>query len=168
MRIYGYALRFLVFRTSACFAYFSSFIFSNFNFISVNDFFFFACVKKQSIVGFLFLWFSCKLIIVMFGTILNFDRFTSCVCGCKSLFVCVLFFSTCAVLFLPPKLVSSSSFYLFKTIKRWTLSKTPTSFQKVLQTRVCLLCAKHVLILPSVCVSNCLNFALPRDVFCLL
>lgn len=40
------------------------------------------------------------------------------------------------------------------------------SFQKVLQTRVCLLCAKHVLILPSVCVSNCLNFALPRDVFC--
>lgn len=148
MRIYGYALRFLVFRTSASFAYF--FFFSNFNFISVNDFFSLRVWKSSQLWVFVFLWFSCKLIIVMFGTILNFDRFTSCVCGCKSLFVCVLFFLR--VLFLPPKLVSSSSFYLFKTIKRLTLSKTPTSFQKVLQTRVCLLCAKHVLILPSVCV----------------
>lgn len=108
-------------------------------FISVNDSFF--CVWKSSQLWFLSPFcFSCKLIIVMFGIILNFDRFTSCTRPFVCVFVCFCFPS---VLFLPPKLVSSSSGLLTKRKDEPSLKPQRVSKSLVLQTRVCLLCAKH-------------------------
>lgn len=78
---------------------------------------FFACEKAVNCDFSSPFVFSCKLIIVMFGIILNFDRFTSCTRLFVSvyLFVCFCFLS---VLFLPPKLVSSSSGFAYSKTQK--------------------------------------------------
>lgn len=112
-------------------------------FFHFSQWFFFLCEKAVIFLGWM-------LIIVMFGKILNFDRFTSF----TSVWVSVL--SAC-VLYPTSKIGFLIFFFPARSSKKemLTLSENPrTSFwnHKLKFT----LCQKHVLILPSV--SNCVLF----------